>query len=340
MHQVLFHVPGLGLPIYSYGVMMVVGFLLALELAKFLSKHVGFDPEVFINAGMIALVAGVVGARLSHVLENIHQYTDPNRSFFANFWDAVNIRSGGLTFYGGLLLAFPACIAYGIMKRVPIKRGMDIIAPCVMIGLAFGRIGCLLNGCCYGAECRANFPGAVTYPYYSNAYIDQYAAGEITPPDELTRPSLRPGGKPILLDPAGPEFKADATLAPIAAKERSLPVHNAQIYSTISALLIAAVCVAYFTMNPAPGRVMALMLMLEGVTRFILEILRSEPPVGRVFGYEWSLSMFLGVIISVAGVVMWLVCRRSPESESEPPASQRAFDVGLSAAAASSNSAR
>ena len=62
----------------------------------------------------------------------------------------------------------------------------DIIVKAVMIGLAFGRIGCLLNGCCYGAACEANFAGAVTYPYHSNAYVDQYYRGEIQPPPELT----------------------------------------------------------------------------------------------------------------------------------------------------------
>src|SRR5947207_11229188 len=104
MHPILFRIPGLGLPIYSYGVMLVIGFLLCLELAKFLARRVGIDPELFVNAGMIALVAGVIGARLSHVLENIHQYTDPHRTVWENFFDAVNIRSGGLTFYGGFIL--------------------------------------------------------------------------------------------------------------------------------------------------------------------------------------------------------------------------------------------
>src|SRR5438874_178792 len=138
MRPILFYIPFLHIPIYSYGLMLVIGFLLSLELGKFLAKRVGIDPEVFVNAGLIALVTGVIGARLSHVIENWPQYSDPARSFFANFFDAVNIRSGGLTFYGGVLLAFPACIAYGIYKRVPVRLGMDIIAPCLMIGLGIG----------------------------------------------------------------------------------------------------------------------------------------------------------------------------------------------------------
>ncbi len=314
MHPVLFYIPIIHLPIYSYGVMLVLGFLVSLELAKAMARRVGIDPELFVNAGMIALIAGVVGARLSHVLENFHQYTDASRSAWENFVDAVNIRSGGLTFYGGLILAFPACIWYGIKQRVPIKLGMDIVAPCVMVGLAFGRIGCLLNGCCYGAECDANFPGAVTYPYYSNAYIDQYYSGKINTADELTRPTARPGGRPVLLDPKSEIFKAEPELNEIAAKEHSLPVHNAQIYSTITCLLIAAVCVLFFTTRPPAGRVMALMLMLEGVTRYILELLRAEPPVIHIGGYGWSLSMVLGVLLALAGVIMWVAFRNGAET--------------------------
>src|SRR5215211_1540876 len=126
MQPELFRIPGLNLPIYSYGLMLVIGSLLCLELAKFLARRVKLDPEAFVNAGLIALVTGVVGARLSHVIENWPQYTDPARTFWANFFDAVNIRSGGLTYYGGVILAFPACILYGIWKRVPVKLGMDI----------------------------------------------------------------------------------------------------------------------------------------------------------------------------------------------------------------------
>jgi phosphatidylglycerol:prolipoprotein diacylglycerol transferase len=251
--------------------MLMIGFLLALELAKFLARRAGLDPEIFVNAGLIALVAGVVGARLSHVIENWDVYTNPARSFDANLWDALNIRSGGLTFYGGLILAFPACLAYGLWRKIPIKLGMDIMAPCIMVGLGIGRIGCFLNGCCYGAECAADFPLAVRYPAESNPWLDQVAHHQIT-----------------------------------IAAAHSLPVHPAQLYSTFTALLIAAILVCYFSMRPSPGRVMGLMLILEGATRFLLELLRAEPPVATIFGHGWSLSMILGVLLFLTGIIMWL----------------------------------
>src|SRR5262245_13063356 len=135
MMQELFRIPFLNLPIYSYGLMMVIGFLCAIQLAKFLGKRYGIDPEIFVNAGLIALITGVLGARLSHVIENIGQYTTitPTRSAWDNFIDAINIRSGGLTYYGGFLLAFPSLVFYAIHKKVPLRLGMDIVAPCIVI---------------------------------------------------------------------------------------------------------------------------------------------------------------------------------------------------------------
>src|SRR5688500_2302528 len=189
MRPELFHIPGIDFAINSYGVILIAGFLLALQVGKFLARRVGHDPEIYVNAGIVALVAGVIGARLSHVIENWPQYSDAADGFMGNFLEAVNLRSGGLTFYGGLIFAFPVTIAYGLLMKVPIRRGMDVVAPCVMIGLGIGRIGCFMNGCCYGATCDSHFPLAVTYPYGTTPYIEQYADGAKPAPPELTVPS-------------------------------------------------------------------------------------------------------------------------------------------------------
>src|SRR4051794_18527931 len=126
MLQDLFRIPGLNIAIHGYGVMLVIGFLGAIQLAKFLARRNGLDPELFVNAGLLALITGVLGARLSHVIENIHSYTDPSRSIGANLWDAINISSGGLTYYGGFLLAFPSLVLYAKWKKIPLRLGMDI----------------------------------------------------------------------------------------------------------------------------------------------------------------------------------------------------------------------
>jgi phosphatidylglycerol:prolipoprotein diacylglycerol transferase len=299
MLQDLFRIPGTHIIVHGYGLMLVIGFLLAVQLARYLARRSNIDPEVLTNAGLIALVAGVIGARLSHVLENWHQYTDPSRSAFANFKDAINITSGGLTYYGGFLLATPCAIAYGMWKKVPLRTGMDIIAPCLMIGLGIGRVGCFLNGCCYGEECKV--PWGVQFPYYSNSYLEQVQNREIVPSQEVYRPD-QPG---VLMSPDqlkqvyGPA-KADQLMAAERAKVHK--VHPAELYSTATALLLAAILVAFYTLPHVPGHVFALMCVLEGMTRFMLEMLRVEPAVGL----SMSLSMWIGIGLVAGGILLWL----------------------------------
>src|SRR5437762_3980111 len=172
--------------IHGFGLMLVIGFLSAMWLAKALARRSRIDPELFVNAALLALFTGVLGARLSHVLENFSDFTRPDRTALQNLGAVFDIGSGGLTYYGGFLLATPALIGYAIWKRVPLRLGMDIVAPCLMVGLAFGRIGCFLNGCCYGAECK--LPWAVSFPYNSYAYQDEFRHEQIKAPAALMTP--------------------------------------------------------------------------------------------------------------------------------------------------------
>jgi phosphatidylglycerol:prolipoprotein diacylglycerol transferase len=305
MLQELFRIPGTSISIHGYGLMLVIGFLLAVQLAKFLSRRAKIDPEIFVNAGLIALITGVIGARLSHILENLGEYTDPSRTSWANFLDAVNVTSGGLTYYGGFLLAFPCTIAYGIYKKVPLRTGMDIIAPCLMIGLGIGRVGCFLNGCCYGEQC--NVAWGVKFPYYSNAYLEQVQRGQIVPDAQLYGDDR----KLMTPDDLSAHYKnrpgyADQLMATERAK--GIKVQPAELYSTFTALLLAALLVAYFSLPHVPGNVFALMCILEGASRFMLEMLRVEPPI---LHSPLSLSMWIGVILVIAGAGLWFEFSRA-----------------------------
>jgi phosphatidylglycerol:prolipoprotein diacylglycerol transferase len=299
MYRTLFHLPLLHVPIYGYGLMMVVAFLGCQWLSGRLATARGINPEIFVNGTLIALVAGVAGSRLSHILENLHDYTRPDLHWWQNAWNMLNISNGGLTLYGGLILAAPVVLFYFVSKHVPWRTAMDIAAPCIALGIAVGRIGCFLNGCCYGAD--TNLPWGVRFPYGSNAYIDQFtgSTGEHlrSPPPPALLTYTESGQRLVAPDVA----KADPELAPIAAATRADPVHPTQLYSTFNSLLIMALVLTYIAGPHAPGRGLALLLLLEGPTRFILELLRVEPPV---LG-PMSLSMVLGLALFAVGVVLW-----------------------------------
>jgi phosphatidylglycerol---prolipoprotein diacylglyceryl transferase len=257
----------------------------------------------------------VIGSRLSSVLENLSEYTRPDLSLWQNLFNMINIRSGGLTFYGGVILACPIVIGYFVYKKVPVRLALDICAPCVMLGLGIGRIGCFLSGCCYGAT--AEVPWAIRFPYGSDAYVEQfYNQISNTPTEKLNHPVpaalLAPTANGVrLLSPQ--EISDDPALVALAKNEKSNPVHPTQFYSTFNSLLITGILLVYFTLPHAPGRVFALMLMLEGPTRYMLEMLRVEPPV---LG-PMSLSMVLGIVLLIVGAILWFVfgsvqSRRAP----------------------------
>jgi phosphatidylglycerol:prolipoprotein diacylglycerol transferase len=297
MFPQLLHIPGLNLTIYSYGLLLVVAFFCGVAIAKRLGQRVGIDPEVMVNALLMGLVLGVIGARMSHVFENFSEYTRPDRSLFQNLFHMIDLREGGLTFYGGVILATPILIFYGWRKKVPLRLGMDVVAIALMVGLGFGRIGCYFNGCCYGAESA----WGVQFPYHSIAYMDQLDKGEISPPAALETQTA--AGTTRLLTPE--EVAARPQLSAIAAENRARPVLPTELFSAFNAFLLALLLYAYFTLPHAPGRGFALMLILAGGTRFLLEMIRVEPPVdANLFG-DWSIAMVTGLAFVGVGAILW-----------------------------------
>ncbi|HRK29538.1 MAG TPA: prolipoprotein diacylglyceryl transferase [Tepidisphaeraceae bacterium] len=304
-----FSVPVIGdeLVIHGFGLMLVLGFLCAMELARYLARKSRIDPELFANAALIGLVSGIVGARLSHVLENWAEYSRADLSFAQNFRNAINITSGGLTYYGGFLLAFVTLVGYAMWKKIPVRTGMDIIAPCLMLGLALGRVGCFLNGCCFGAVC--DVPWAVSFPYGSPPYMEHSEQGRIHVPPQLLGVDAADELAP--LDPARLRRADLKHLQPLAAVQHSLRIHPAQLYSAFTAALLVALLLSHFTLPHAPGTTFALMMMLEGAARFSLELVRVEPPViGRL-----SISMVLALGLIAAGAALWLVFRHARRDE-------------------------
>lgn len=312
MLQELFRIPGLDWPVYGYGLMLVLGVYAAIELGRFLANRHGINGDYFVTSGLIALAAGVLGARISHVLENLEIYTRADRSAWQNFKAAINLSSGGLTFYGGFILAAVAIALYLRWRKIPVRLSADIVAPCVMLGLAFGRVGCLLNGCCWGQVCDPDkVPWAVRFPYGSPAFNAHFEEGEL---DALPFPLMvfeqRPDGLvPRLLTKA--ELAEDPAAPELARRTRSLPVHPTQVYAVIDALLIMAICLAYLRLPRSAGQVFALMLLLYGTARFIEETLRVEPAV-KLLGWDpnFSYSMWISVLMMVLGTVTWLVLQR------------------------------
>ncbi len=155
------------LRIFSYGLMLVLGFLLSMHLAKWRARRMGENPDALTYVCLLALVCGVLGARIAYVIQDWKKFSAEGNPLAA----MLDITSGGLIYYGGLGLAMLAAIVYLAAKRLPLRRYLDILAPSIMLGLAFGRTGCLLNGCCYGGLCSENAPLSMHFPMFSRPLL-------------------------------------------------------------------------------------------------------------------------------------------------------------------------
>lgn len=145
------------LTIHWYGVLVAVGFLAGLWTAGRRAPLAGVAGEKVTDLGPWLIVGALLGARTLYVVSYW------NEQFAGGtLWDIINIRQGGLVYYGGLIGAALACVLYSRWRRLPLWRVADILAPSIALGYVFGRIGCLMNGCCYGRAC--SLPWAIRFP--------------------------------------------------------------------------------------------------------------------------------------------------------------------------------
>lgn len=143
MRPVLFEV--FGWPIYSYGFMLAIAFLIGIFGAGRFAKKIGVSFDNVVDLGVWILIGAIVGARLAYVITE-YQY------FLKYPWEIILINSGGLAFHGGLLGGFAAGFWYLKRKKIYPWKLADIIAPFIALGYAVVRIGCFLKGCCYGKQ--------------------------------------------------------------------------------------------------------------------------------------------------------------------------------------------
>ncbi|MEK6797636.1 MAG: prolipoprotein diacylglyceryl transferase [Planctomycetota bacterium] len=196
MHPELLTLPG-GFTIKTYGFCMMLGFLSAVWFAMRRAERVKADPDVVLDISFLCLFFGVGGARAFYVIHYWKtQFADaPNR-----LMAIVDITNGGLEFLGGFLGAVLATVVYGRLKKRSLRLYLDIMAPGAMWGLAFGRVGCFFNGCCFGglavaATGEAVHPWAVRFPCSSPAHVRHWEDRQVTLPAELvtvTKEMLQP----------------------------------------------------------------------------------------------------------------------------------------------------
>ncbi|MEO5728578.1 MAG: prolipoprotein diacylglyceryl transferase family protein, partial [Byssovorax sp.] len=197
MRPELFRVLDIAFP--AYFLLLLTGFLFATASGAVWARRIGKDPDVIVDLGLACLLMGVVGGRLLHVFADgyfwdyVHLCTDPSLvdwkveqvqcvSRYKGEWDAAKgvchpvaqdcfawakFWAGGLTYYGGFIGAAAAAVYLLRRDRFPFWKAADMAGFAVPLGLGFGRMGCLLAGCCFGSE--TDSPLAMAFPPHSPA---------------------------------------------------------------------------------------------------------------------------------------------------------------------------
>jgi phosphatidylglycerol:prolipoprotein diacylglycerol transferase len=170
-----------GLPIRGYGMLNMLAVVCGATLAVWRGKRLGLDPDTVFSMAFWMLVPGIIGARAFYVTEYWPEYarlyTEPGGGFGPMVAGIVNLAKGGLVVYGAFLGAMAGLIYFVRRNRLRLLPILDLLAPSMTLGLAIGRIGCLMNGCCFGGVC--DHPWAIEFPATAPAYYAQVQRGQM-----------------------------------------------------------------------------------------------------------------------------------------------------------------
>jgi phosphatidylglycerol---prolipoprotein diacylglyceryl transferase len=152
MRPILFHIGSY--PIYSYGVMLFLAFLVGIFVARYELDRRGYDGSAIYMIGAVAAIAGIVGARIFYIIGHW--------DVFSHAWGTMfDFNMRGLVYYGGLFLAIPACLIVVKRMKLPLGPVADSVGLILPLSIAIARVGCFLNGCCAGKP--SGLPWAVTF---------------------------------------------------------------------------------------------------------------------------------------------------------------------------------
>lgn len=254
-----------GVRVFGFGAMIVLAFISSTWLACWRARREKLDPDVIMDMSFWVVFFGMVGARLFYCVE----YWGVE---IKSLWDVLQYWKGGIVFYGGVIGSTLAFFIYRRLRPFPLRPYMDVLAPSIAIGIFFGRLGCFLNGCCYGDACQ--LPWAVSFPKPSPPWLHHAALGMISRDDVW-----------------------------------SFPVHPTQIYSAIDGLVLLLLLSAYYPFRRRHGEVMALLAVTYPVSRFLIEYLRNDE---GVFFAGLTISQNISVVLFLAGIALWVWLRQQP----------------------------
>jgi phosphatidylglycerol:prolipoprotein diacylglycerol transferase len=257
---------GRAIDIHSYGFMVALGAIAGVILAVHLGRRAGFATAPLLDLCFWTLIAGIVGSRLLYVVVHARDYAGlcfvppgprPLARMLSDCAAPLTVWKGGLVFYGGALAAAAVLVGFAKKHRWNIGAVADLLAPALALGHVFGRLGCLLVGCCYGKLCSFG----LHFPHGSVAYTELASQGLVMQPAAST-PALAP----------------------------------TQLFEALGEAVIFVVLMRLRRKPRFPGAVVLTYVMAYALLRFTIEIFRGDNARGYLFDLTLpSLATWLGI---------------------------------------------
>ncbi|MGB2867495.1 MAG: prolipoprotein diacylglyceryl transferase [Bacteroidota bacterium] len=259
-------------PIYGYGLMLAIGFISASYLLTLEFRRRSIDPNLANNVTLLALIGGVAGSKILYLIEHWSSFVlDPIGMAFS---------PGGLTFYGGLILAAFAIYVYGKRKGIKFFVIADSTSPGLILAYGIGRLGCHLAG-----DGDYGFP--TTLPWGTD-----YSRGTY-PPSAAFR------GFPEITSQFPHGIVPDTT-----------PCHPTPVYEFLLCALIFWFLWRIRKNTKPDGKLFSIYLALAGLERFAIEFYRIN--LRMAFGLSEAQWISLGLI--AAGVSGWMYLTKNASS--------------------------
>lgn len=245
----------------AFGIMAVTGYFVAMFFITKEAKRKKINPVLIQSLTMWIIVGMLVGARTWYVIENWYQFSP-------NFISIFKLWEGGMVFYGGFIGGFLGGVLFTKVAKLPLSEIMDITAPGIAIAIAIGRIGCFLNGCCYGKVTDSCIGVSFPSRWLPPAYLDQVQKGLISP-----------------------------------EAQQSLPVIPTQLISALSLFIIFLILWRIRKIRVFNGFLFTLFLGLYGLKRFIVDFFRQYSGNALILKYL-TLSQASSIILMITSVLV------------------------------------
>lgn len=258
-----------GLPIFGYGFMLFIAVAAGGWWAARRAEREHLSSDKIWDLAFCLFLSGIAGARAFYLIQYRDRAFQDVHSLPGFVMTVLNLSSGGIVLYGGLIAAAVAYFVFCGIHRIRPLALLDIITPSIFLGIGFGRIGCFLNGCCYGDE--TTLPWGVQFPRESATFGALLEKGLVNISDKCTP-----------------------------------PLHPSQLYSALDGFVLATLTAWYFARRRRNGEVFAIGLFIYPITRFLIEFIRGDEP--GLFGTRFTISQWIsaGMFVIAIGYLVWL----------------------------------